>query len=34
MTKEFGSVMVIGGGISGVLTALDIADSGFKVYIV
>ncbi len=29
-----GSVMVVGGGISGVQTALDLAESGFKVYLV
>jgi heterodisulfide reductase subunit A len=34
MTKNIGSVMVVGGGIAGVQTALDLADSGFKVYLV
>ncbi|HXZ23962.1 MAG TPA: CoB--CoM heterodisulfide reductase iron-sulfur subunit A family protein [Methanomassiliicoccales archaeon] len=34
MTKETGAVMVVGGGISGVQTALDLAESGFKVYMV
>jgi heterodisulfide reductase subunit A2 len=34
MTEKNGSVMVVGGGISGVQTALDLADSGFKVYLV
>jgi heterodisulfide reductase subunit A len=29
-----GSVLVIGGGIAGMQSALDIADSGFKVYLV
>jgi heterodisulfide reductase subunit A len=33
-TTTVGSVMVVGGGISGVQTALDLADSGFKVYLV
>ncbi len=28
-----GSVMVIGGGISGIQSSLDLADSGFKVYL-
>ncbi len=28
-----GSVLVVGGGISGMQTALDLADSGFKVYV-
>jgi heterodisulfide reductase subunit A2 len=29
-----GSVMVVGGGITGIQTALDLADSGFRVYLV
>ena len=29
-----GSVMVIGGGIAGMQAALDMADSGYKVYLV
>lgn len=29
-----GSVMVIGGGISGIQAALDLADSGYFVYLV
>ncbi|MGD2072331.1 MAG: CoB--CoM heterodisulfide reductase iron-sulfur subunit A family protein [Candidatus Thorarchaeota archaeon] len=29
-----GSVMVVGGGIAGMQAALDLADSGFKVYVV
>jgi heterodisulfide reductase subunit A len=29
-----GAVLVIGGGISGVQAALDLASSGFKVYLV
>jgi heterodisulfide reductase subunit A len=29
-----GSVMVVGGGIAGMQAALDLADSGFKVYLV
>jgi heterodisulfide reductase subunit A len=29
-----GAVLVIGGGISGIQSALDLADSGFKVYLV
>ncbi len=31
---NFGDVMVVGGGISGVQAALDLAASGFKVYLV
>ena len=29
-----GSVMVVGGGIAGMQAALDMADSGFYVYLV
>ncbi len=29
-----GAVMVVGGGISGMQAALDLADSGFYVYLV
>jgi len=29
-----GSVLVIGGGITGMQSALDLADSGFYVYLV
>ena len=29
-----GSVMVVGGGIAGMQAALDIADSGFYVYLI
>ncbi len=32
--KKVGAVMVIGGGIAGVQSALDLAESGFKVYLV
>ena len=31
---NFGDVMVVGGGISGIQAALDLADSGYKVYLV
>jgi heterodisulfide reductase subunit A len=35
MTKNrLGSVMVIGGGIAGMQTALDLANSGYYVYLV
>ena len=35
MTKNVnGSVMVVGGGIAGMQSALDLADSGFYVYLV
>jgi heterodisulfide reductase subunit A len=34
MMSKVGAVMVVGGGISGVQTSLDLADSGFKVYLV
>jgi len=33
-TKPSGSVMVIGGGIAGMQSALDLADSGYYVYLV
>ncbi|MCB2180899.1 MAG: FAD-dependent oxidoreductase [Desulfobulbaceae bacterium] len=32
--STIGSVMVIGGGVAGVQTALDLSDLGFKVYLV
>lgn len=31
---DFGDVMVVGGGISGIQAALDLATAGFKVYLV
>ena len=33
-TSKIGSVMVIGGGITGMQSALDLADSGYYVYLV
>jgi len=30
----FGDVMVVGGGISGIQASLDLADTGFRVYLV
>jgi heterodisulfide reductase subunit A-like polyferredoxin len=30
----FGDVMIVGGGVSGVQASLDLAASGFKVYLV
>jgi heterodisulfide reductase subunit A-like polyferredoxin len=33
-TKKVGAVMVVGGGITGMQSALDLANSGFKVYLV
>jgi heterodisulfide reductase subunit A len=32
--KRIGSVMVAGGGIAGMQTALDLANSGYYVYLV
>lgn len=34
MTQPYGAVMVVGGGVAGVQAALDLADSGFYVYVV
>jgi heterodisulfide reductase subunit A2 len=31
---NFGDVMVVGGGVSGIQTSLDLANAGFKVYMV
>ena len=31
---NFGDVMIVGGGVSGVQASLDLAASGFKVYLV
>ncbi|PID72404.1 MAG: heterodisulfide reductase [Desulfobulbus propionicus] len=33
-TTRVGAVMVVGGGVSGMQAALDLADSGYKVYLV
>jgi heterodisulfide reductase subunit A-like polyferredoxin len=32
--RHFGDVMVVGGGISGIQSALDLAATGFKVYLI
>jgi heterodisulfide reductase subunit A len=32
--SEFGDVMVVGGGVSGIQASLDLAESGFRVYLV
>jgi heterodisulfide reductase subunit A len=32
--SNFGDVMVVGGGISGIQASLDLADSDYKVYLV
>jgi heterodisulfide reductase subunit A len=32
--EKIGAVLVVGGGVAGVQAALDIADSGFKVYLI
>jgi heterodisulfide reductase subunit A len=34
LQQKLGAVMVVGGGISGMQSALDLADSGFYVYLV
>ncbi len=31
---NFGDVLVVGGGVSGIQASLDLATSGFKVYLV
>ncbi|MEM0343293.1 MAG: CoB--CoM heterodisulfide reductase iron-sulfur subunit A family protein [Thermoplasmata archaeon] len=33
-TDKIGAVMIVGGGISGMQSALDLADSGYKVYLI
>jgi heterodisulfide reductase subunit A len=33
-TSNSGSVLVVGGGIAGMQAALDLADSGYYVYLV
>ena len=32
--SDFGDIMVVGGGISGIQASLDLADMGFRVYLV
>ncbi len=32
--RSVGAVMVVGGGIGGIQAALDLAESGYKVYLV
>jgi len=32
--KNFGDVMIVGGGVSGIQASLDLATAGFKVYLV
>jgi heterodisulfide reductase subunit A len=32
--NNFGDVMVVGGGISGIQAALDLATAGYKVYLI
>ena len=32
--SNFGDIMVVGGGISGIQASLDLATAGFKVYLV
>jgi len=34
LDNNIGDVMVVGGGISGIQASLDLADSGYKVYLV
>lgn len=32
--RNFGDVLVVGGGVSGIQASLDLAGAGFKVYLV
>ena len=32
--KNFGDVMIVGGGVSGIQASLDLATAGFKVYLI
>ncbi len=32
--RNFGDVMVVGGGVSGIQASLDLASAGFRVYLV
>ena len=32
--SDFGDVLVVGAGVSGIQASLDLADAGFKVYLV
>lgn len=32
--NNFGDIMIVGGGISGIQASLDLATAGFKVYLV
>ena len=32
--NQFGDVMVVGGGVSGIQASLDLATAGFKVFLV
>jgi len=34
IARNHGSILIIGGGISGIQSSLDLADAGFKVYLV
>jgi heterodisulfide reductase subunit A len=32
--KKIGAVLVVGGGVAGIQASLDLADSGFRVYLI
>ena len=33
-SRDFGDVLVVGGGVSGIQASLDLATAGFRVYLV
>ena len=33
-SSDFGDVLVVGGGVSGIQASLDLATAGFKVYLI
>ena len=33
-SRDFGDVLVVGGGVSGIQASLDLATAGFRVYLI